>query len=185
MPPLKGEVVRVSEPEGLFLRFNTSQPLRGSLLAGGPFLPFRRKLVSRQKENETRDALGRRTTKKSGWPPRQGPAAVSGTFAKGLAFASPERGGAERSEAEGFGQTTGLTQADLSGGLRRPVGRLCRSKAMDCLVEALAGNVKVRQARLMKHSLPLPPYGAGPLRGPTISCPSPASAPQSRHRTGR
>ena len=28
------------------------------------------------------------------------------------------------SEPEGFGQTTGLTQADLSGGLRRPVGRL-------------------------------------------------------------
>ena len=27
--------------------------------------------------------------------------------------------------AEGFGQTTGLTQADLWGGLRRPVGRLC------------------------------------------------------------
>ena len=28
------------------------------------------------------------------------------------------------SETEGFSQTTGLTQADLSGGLRRPVGRL-------------------------------------------------------------
>ena len=64
------------------------------------------------------------------------------------------------SEPEGFGQTTGLTQADLSGGLRRPVGRLCRSKAMDCLVEALAGNV--RQARLMKHSPP-------PLRGSLLA----------------
>ena len=29
-PPLKGEAVRVSEPEGLFLRLNTPQPLRGS-----------------------------------------------------------------------------------------------------------------------------------------------------------
>ena len=31
LPPLQGEVVRVSEPEGLFLRLNTPQPLRGSL----------------------------------------------------------------------------------------------------------------------------------------------------------
>ena len=61
------------------------------------------------------------------------------------------------SEPEGFGQTTGLTQADLLGGLRRPVGRLCRSKAMDCLVETLAGNVRqARLARLMKNT---------PLRG--------------------
>ena len=29
-PPLEGEVVRVSEPEGLFLRHNTPQPLRDS-----------------------------------------------------------------------------------------------------------------------------------------------------------
>ena len=45
-------------------------------------------------------------------------------------------------------------------GGRRRVGRLCRSKAMDCLVEALAGNV--RQARLRKNTRR--PY-TPPLRG--------------------
>ena len=77
------------------------------------------------------------------------------------------------SEPEGFGQTTGLTQADLSGGLQRSVGRLCRSKAIDCLVEALAGNV--RQARLMKNTPPL--RGAFRLpfataHGPSVPAPS-------------
>ena len=77
------------------------------------------------------------------------------------------------SEPEGFGQTTGLTQADLSGGLRRPVGRLSRSEAMDCLVEALTGNV--RQARLMKNTPPL--RGAFRLsfataHGPSVPAPS-------------
>ena len=38
LPPLQGEVVRVSEPEGLFLRLNTPQPLRGSPPCRGAFL---------------------------------------------------------------------------------------------------------------------------------------------------
>ncbi|CAM1378032.1 hypothetical protein FF3_00305 [Fretibacterium fastidiosum] len=34
LPPLQGEVVRVSEPEGLFLRLNTPQPpCRGAFLS--------------------------------------------------------------------------------------------------------------------------------------------------------
>ena len=44
-------------------------------------------------------------------------------------------------------------------GGRRRVGRLCRSKAIDCLVEALTGNV--RQARLMKNT-------PQPLRGGAV-----------------
>ena len=83
-----------------------------------------------------------------------------------LFFLPPLKGEVPPRAAEGFGQTTGLTQADLSGGLRRPVGRLCRSKAMDCLVEALAGNV--RQARLMKNTRrPYPParLASPPFRG--------------------
>ena len=71
-------------------------------------------------------------------------------------------------------------------GGRRRVGRLCRSKAIDCLVEALTGNV--RQARLMKNTPPLrgafrlpfatahgpsvpAPSGQPPLQG-GLSCPS-------------
>ena len=46
--------------------------------------------------------------------------------------------------------------------LRRCVGRLCRSKAIDCLAEALTGNV--RQARLMKNTPPAP-SGQPPLQG--------------------
>ena len=69
--------------------------------------------------------------------------------------------------------------ASRSFGRIAAVGRLCRSKAMDCLVEALTGNV--RQARLMKntptlrgafrlpfalaHGPSVPHFGAAPLAG--------------------
>ena len=57
-------------------------------------------------------------------------------------------------------QTTQLMQSRQR--LQRCVGRLSRSKAMDCLVEALAGNV--RQARLMKKHSPLLSLLRGALR---------------------
>ena len=48
-----------------------------------------------------------------------------GSLTTRLFFSPPLEGEVVRvSEPEGFSQTSGLTQADLSGGLRRPVGRL-------------------------------------------------------------
>ena len=125
------------------------------------------------------------------------------TFRKAVSAASPERGGAAKGgggvqpddrphasrslgriaaagwSAEGEGSPgdfrSSARRHDLrtpTGGRRR-VGRLCRSKAMDCLVEALTGNV--RQARLMKNTPPL--RGAFRLpfataHGPSVPAPS-------------